>query len=49
MVAREGGHGQYSVSILEGSLGSGGWAAGNMEDLMMLSPAFLFDVSKDRK
>lgn len=52
MVANEGGQGQYSVSILESTLGSGGWAAGNLEDLIMLSPVFLFcgDVeSKDRK
>jgi len=37
IVAREGGQGQYSVSIFEGWLGSGGWAAGNLEDSMMTS------------
>lgn len=37
MLASDGGQGQYSVSILDGWLGSGGWAAGNLEDKMMTS------------
>lgn len=41
MLARDGGQGQYSVSILDGWLGSGGWAAGNFEDKMMTSSLFL--------
>jgi len=37
ITASEGGQGQYSVSILEGWLGSGGWAAGNFDDSMIKS------------
>lgn len=37
MLASDGGQGQYSVSILDGWLGSGGWAAGNLDDRMMTS------------
>lgn len=52
IVAREGGQGQYSVSIFEGWLGSGGWAAGNLEDSMMTS-CLLWDIpvslSEDRE
>lgn len=39
IAASEGGQGQYSVSILEGWLGSGGWAAGNFADWMTPLPS----------
>lgn len=40
--AREGGPGQYSVSIFGISLGAGAWAAGNVEDLMISSEDLLW-------
>lgn len=47
MAASEGGQGQYSVSILEGMLGSGGWAAGNLADLTTLLPSPCLRASAD--
>lgn len=41
MAAREGGPGQWSVSIFGISLGAGAWAAGNLEDLMISSEDLL--------
>lgn len=40
--ASEGGPGQWSVSIFGISLGSGAWAAGNLENLMMSSEDLLW-------
>lgn len=40
--ASEGGPGQWSVSIFGISLGSGAWAAGNLENLMISSEALLW-------
>lgn len=40
--ARDGGHGQYSVSIFGVSSARGAWAAGNLEDLMMSSADLLW-------
>lgn len=41
IAASDGGQGQYSVSILDGWLGSGGWAAGNLADWMTPSTCLL--------
>lgn len=40
--ASEGGPGQWSVSIFGISLGSGAWAAGNLENLMISSEDLLW-------